>query len=101
MKAEEETFEKLPGEGVEEALREMGEEGVGARTRRVEAVPNKNKLEEHNMEHVVFRSCHLCCVKGRAEAPGHEKRGGDGGDAPTVSLDYTRSEWRRREGCRS
>ncbi len=27
-------------------------------------------------------------MKGRAEACGHKKRGGDGGDVPIVSLDY-------------
>ncbi len=46
MKDEEETFKKVFGESVEEALREMSEEGEGARARKAEAVPNKKEPEE-------------------------------------------------------
>ncbi len=45
MKDEDEMFKKVFGESVEEALREMGEEGVGARARKVRAVPNKKEAE--------------------------------------------------------
>ncbi len=62
----------------------MSEEGVGAKARKVEAAPSKEEVEEHNFDHAV-------CSKGRAEAYGHKERG-DGGDAPTVSLDYTRAQ---------
>ncbi len=85
MKDNKEMFKKVFGESVEEALREMGEEGVGARARKVEAVPNKKEVEEQNLDHAVLRSWRPRCVKGRAEACGHKKRG-DGGDAPSVSL---------------
>ncbi len=83
MKDEEETFKKVFGESVEEARREMSEEGVGARARKVEAVS---------------RSWRPHCAKGRAETCGHKKRG-DGGDVPTVRLDYmyTRSEQEKEE----
>ena len=39
-------------------------------------------------------------MHGRAEAYGHKKRGGEGGDAPTASLDYIHmpSEQERGEG---
>ncbi len=88
MKDEEEMFKKVFGENVEEALREMGQEGVGARARKVEAVPSKKEVEEHNLDHVVFRSWCPHCAKGRPVANGHKKRCGDGGDAPMVNLDY-------------
>ncbi len=67
-------FNKVFGESVEEALREMGEERAGARARKVEAVPNKKEVEEHNVDHVVFRSWCPDCVKGRAEVCGHRNR---------------------------
>ncbi len=40
LEDEEETFEKLPGESAEKVLREMSQEGVGAK---VEAVPSKRR----------------------------------------------------------
>jgi hypothetical protein len=99
MKEEEEMFKKVFGESVEETLREMSEEGFGARARKVEVVPRKKEVEEHNLDHAVFRSWCPHCVKGRAEAYGHKKRGGDRGDAPTVSLDntHTHSEQEKEE----
>ncbi len=89
MKDEEEMFKHVFGESVEEAFREMSEEGVGAKARKVEAAPSQDEMEEHNLDHAVFGSWRPRCVKGRAEAFGHKKRGGDGGDVPTVNLDYT------------
>ncbi len=56
MKDEEEMFKEVFGESVEEALREMSEEGVGAKARKVEAPPSKKEVEEHNLDHVAFRS---------------------------------------------
>ena len=51
------------------------------------------------MDHAVFRSWCPHCVKDRAEACGHRRRGGETGDVPTVSLDYThrRSEQEKEE----
>ncbi len=51
MKGDEEMFKKVFGE----ALREMSEEGAGARARKVEAVPNKMEVEERKLGHLVFR----------------------------------------------
>ena len=58
------------------------------RVRNVEAVPSKKEVEDRNWGHAVFRSWFPRCVKGRAEACGHRKSGGEAGDAPAVSLDY-------------
>ncbi len=69
----------------------MSVEGAGAKARKVEAVPSKKEVEEHHSDQVAFRSWRLHCAKGRAEAHGHKKRGGHGGDVPTVSLiDHSR-----------
>ncbi len=56
MTVEEETLEKVFGQGVEETLRETGEEGVAARARKVEAVPSKKDVQDHNSDRAVFRS---------------------------------------------
>ncbi len=104
MRVEEEMFKKVFGESAEETLREASEEGVVARARKVEAVPSKKEVEGRDLDHAVFRSWRPHCVKGLAEACGHRKKGGETGDAPTVSLDYmhTCSEQERwRRGCRS
>ncbi len=91
MRAEEEMFEKAFGQSVEETLKETGEEeGVAARAGKVEAVPCREEVEERNLHNAVFRSWRPHYVKGRAEVYGHKKRRGEGGEAPTVSLDYTR-----------
>ncbi len=79
-------FEKVFGQSVEEMLRETSEEGSAARARKVEAAPSKREVEDRNLDHAVFRSWRPHCVKCRTEACGHRKRGGETGDAPTVSL---------------
>jgi hypothetical protein len=56
VEVEEEMFEKVFGQSVEETLRENGEEGVAARARKVEGVPSKKEVEEHDPTHAVFRS---------------------------------------------
>ncbi len=78
MRAEEEMFERVFGQSVEETLMETGKEGVTARARTVEAVPSRKEVEEHNLNHVVLRSWCPHCVKGRAEAYGRKKRRGGG-----------------------
>ena len=99
MRVEDEMLEKVFGQSVEETLKETSEEGVAARARKVEAVPSKKEVEDHNLDHAVFRSWCPHCVKVRAEASGHKKRGGETGDVPTVSLDhmYARSEQEKEE----
>ena len=88
MRVEEELFEKVFGQSVEETLKEASEGGVVAKARKVEVVPSKKEVGDHNLDHAVFRSWCPHCVKGRAEAYGHKKRGGATGDVPTISLDY-------------
>ncbi len=68
-------FKKVFRESMEEALRDVSEEGVGAKARKVEAVPSKKELEERKSDHAVLRSWRPHCVAGRAEAYGREKRG--------------------------
>ena len=41
-------LKKVLGENAEEALREMSDEGVGAKVRKVEAVPSKKEVEDQN-----------------------------------------------------
>ncbi len=98
MRDEEEMLEKVVGESLEEASRESGEEGVAARARKVEAVPSKTEVEDLKLDHAVFRSWYPRCEKGRAEAYGRGKRGGETGDVPTVSLDYTYTHSEQEKG---
>ncbi len=69
------------------------------RARNVEAVPNSKEVEEHNLDHAVFRSWCPHCVKGRAEAYGHRKREKEQGEVPTIGVDYMHmhSEQEREE----
>ncbi len=74
MRVDEETFEKVFGQSVEETLKETCEEGFTARSRKVEALPSRKQVEERNVDHAVSRSWRPhCCVTGRAEAYGHEE----------------------------
>ena len=50
---------------------EVGEEATRTKARRTEIVPSMREVEEHNLDHAVFRSWCPHCVKGRAEACGH------------------------------
>ena len=45
MRVEEEWFEKVFGQSVEETLKETSEEGVAARARKVEAAPSRKEVE--------------------------------------------------------
>ncbi len=60
----EEEFRRVFGESVEEVVERVrqggvGEEAVRARARKTEAVPSQREVEEHNLDHAVFRSwCH-------------------------------------------
>ncbi len=67
------------GESAEDVFeREMrgdvGEEAVRARARKTGAAPSEKEAEAHNLDHAVFRSWCLHCVKGRAESYGHADR---------------------------
>ena len=53
----EEDFQRVFGEGTKEVVeREIGEEAVRARARKTGAVPSQKEVEEHNLDHGVFRS---------------------------------------------
>ena len=44
------------GEGMKETVeREIGEEAVRAKARKTEPVPSQREVEEHNLDHGVFR----------------------------------------------
>ena len=101
---EEEEFRILFGESAEEVVeREMrgdvGEEAVRARARKTGAVPSEKEVEEHNLDHAVFRMWCPHCVKGRAESYERVKKVQNEGEAPTIGVDYThtRSEQEKEE----
>ena len=103
--AMEEDFQKALGEGTKEVVeREIGEEAVRAKARKTGAVPSQKEVEEHNLDHGVFRSWCPHCVKGRAESYGHAKKVQNEGDVPTIGIDYMYMHSRRRRRrrvCRS
>ena len=85
----EEEFQRVFGESTKEVVeREIGEEAVRARARKTEAVPIQREVEEHNLDHGVFRSWCPHCVKGRAESYGHVKKVQNEGDVPTIGIYY-------------
>ena len=92
----EEEFRRVFGESAEEVVErerrgDVGEEAVRARARKAEIAPSDREVEEHNLDHAVFRSWCPHCVKGRAESCGHVKKAQDEGAAPTVGVDYART----------
>ncbi len=85
----EEEFRRVFGESTEEVVeQEKGEEAVRARARKTEAVPSQREVEEHSLDHGVFRNWCPHCVKGRAESYEHVKKVKNEGDVPTIGLDY-------------
>ena len=85
----EEEFRRVFGESSKEVVeREIGEEAVRARARKTETVPSQREVDEHNLDHGVFRSRCRHCVKGRAESYGHVKKVQNEGDVPTIGIDY-------------
>ena len=89
----EEEFRRVFGESAEEVVeREMrgdvGEEVAQARPRKTGAVPSEKEVEEHNLDHAVFRSWCPRCVKGRAESYGRVKKVQNEGEAPTIGVGY-------------
>ena len=55
--------------------------------KRVESRPSQEEVDEHNVNHIPFRSWCLHCVKGKAVNQGHSKRVDDS-EVPIVSIDY-------------
>ena len=85
----EEEFRRVFGESSKEVVeREVGEEAVRARARTTEVAPSQREVEEHNLDHGVFRSWCPHCVKERAESYGHVKEVQNEGDVPTKGIDY-------------
>ena len=79
--AMEEEFKGVLGESSKEVVeREIGEEAVRARAMKTETVPSQKEVEEHNLDHGVFRSWCPHCVKGWAKSHEHVRRvQGEGG----------------------
>ena len=89
----EEEFRRVFGESTEEVVEqerrdEIGEEAVRARARKTEAVPSKREVEEHNLDHGLFRIWCPHCLKGTAESYGHVRKVQNEGEVPTIGLDY-------------
>ncbi len=81
------------GENSEEEVdrkrqRDVGEEAVGARSRKAEIASSDKQVEECNLDHTVFRSWCPHCVEGRVESWWHVGKPKDEGAAPTVGVDY-------------
>ncbi len=91
------------GENVEVTLRvmkETSEEANRAKARKTEAVPSIREVEEHRLDHSVFKSWCPQCVRGRAKACGHRRGKGDEGEAPVIGVDYmnTHCDQEKEEG---
>ncbi len=75
----EDNFRRVFGESVEDVIaRESeetaGEEKVRVRARDAKPVPSSREVEEHNLDHAVFRSWCPHCVKGSGGVRTQEKR---------------------------
>ena len=55
--------------------------------RRTDAIPSEKEIEEHNVDHAVFRAWCPPCVKGRGEAYAHTKVKDKTQEVPVVSVD--------------
>ena len=85
------SFEGAGEKELEEAIRgerETGEESSKPKVRSAEAVPSEREVEEHNVDHGVFRSWCPHCVKGRAESYGHKGKKLTEEEWPTIGIDY-------------
>ena len=66
-----------------------GNEGTRPMMRRAPDDPTQEEIDEHNVDHGVFRSWCPHCVKGRAAAYGHRKgKNKSKRLVPVVSIDY-------------
>ena len=62
------------------------EEVEKSRVRETESVPSAKEVEEHNVDHAVFRRWCPHCVKGRAETHGHRTVKKSEVEVPKVSV---------------
>ena len=91
MKGETDSFKGAGEKELEEAIRgerEVGEESSKPKVRTAEAAPSEREVEEHNVDHGVFRSCCPHCGKGRAESYGHKSKKLTEKERPTIGIDY-------------
>ena len=65
-----------------------GQEGVRPTVRRAPDDPTQDEIDEHNIDHGVFRSWCPHCVRGRAVAYGHKNKKTEQRLVPVVSIDY-------------
>ena len=102
LKGETDSFKEAEEKELGEAIRkerEVGEESARPKVRNAEAVPSESEVEEHNVDHGVFRSWCPHCVKGRAESYGHKGKKLTEKEWPTIGIDYMymHSEQEREE----
>ena len=83
MEELEDEYERIFGERAD-----VSEEAQRAKFRSVESVPLQREVDEHNIDHAVFRSWCPHCVKGKASSYGHPRNENDKGDIPKVCIDY-------------
>ena len=83
MEELEDEYERIFGERAD-----VSEEAQRAKFRSVESVPLQIEVDEHNIDHAVFRSWCPHCVKGKASSYGHPRNENDKGDIPKVCIDY-------------
>jgi hypothetical protein len=82
------------------------EEEARVKARETRAVPSVKEVEEHNLDHRVFRGWCPHCVKGRAESYGHSGVSEKEKSVPVIALDYMYMHsqqsrtTRRRRVCR-
>ncbi len=80
----------------EEREERVGEEDARAKARATEAAPSVMGVEDHNLDHSVFRSWRPHCVRGRAEPCGRKMGKDKERGVPIVGLNYTRGAASRR-----
>ena len=73
-----------------------GQEGVRPKVRRAPDDPTQDEIDEHNIDHGVFRSWCPHCVRGGAVAYGHKKKK-EQRLVPVVSIDYMYMTDRQRK----
>ena len=84
--------EEGPGEEAE------CEEAEQVKYRKTEDEPTAREVEEHNMDHAVFRSWCPHCVKGKASAYGHRAREDKDQGIPRVCVDYVYMDDKQEQG---
>ena len=76
---------------------EKGEEGVAPRMRNSPGEPTKDDIEEHCVDHGVFRDWCPHCVRGKAVAYGHRRMSKKSREVPLDAMDYMYMTERQRK----